>query len=117
MQQILKDMRRETDNFRDVKNILFSANGNRKFASVGFSIQVDNWASLFRIFSKSWFTRLWIVQEAALPRRSICYLGSFEFPLEDVLRTALWLVHKNDKLAQAQGHEPPELCGTANFWV
>lgn len=46
---------------------------------------------LIHLYSKAWFSRQWVIQEAALAPRSICYFGSSEIGLQEILIVAAWL--------------------------
>jgi hypothetical protein len=56
----------------------------------------DDWLSVYVFFSRSWFRRAWIVQEAALARQTIVVCGSAIFPwtilvwASDFLKRSLW---------------------------
>ncbi|KAK3074463.1 hypothetical protein LTR53_003071 [Teratosphaeriaceae sp. CCFEE 6253] len=47
--------------------------------------------ALQRLYDCPWFTRLWVVQEAALPPRSQCHYGEHAIDLTIVTRVAVWL--------------------------
>ncbi|KAK4892943.1 hypothetical protein LTR27_008671 [Elasticomyces elasticus] len=49
--------------------------------------------ALLQLYASAWFKRLWVVQEAGLALSSDCCFGDKMFPLDMVLRVALWL-HK-----------------------
>jgi hypothetical protein len=94
IQSILEDMRRETNDFQNVIETMYTSNFSHKLSESGFSVQIRDWPSLREFYFNPWFTRVRIVQETALARRNICYHGDLECALEDVLRAASWLVHK-----------------------
>jgi hypothetical protein len=73
-------MQRETKDFRDVVEMMYTSKFSRKFSASGLSVQIS-WPSLKAFYSDPWFTRLWIVQEAALAQRNICYHGDLEYAL------------------------------------
>lgn len=90
---ILKDMKIETNDLQELTRKLYGTQGNWLWSTTGISTSVD-WPSFLQYLASRWFTRLWVVQEACLPAKSICYRGSSELPLEDVLRAACWTAHK-----------------------
>jgi hypothetical protein len=61
------------------------------------TVEVDQRA-LRRFFSSAWFSRLWVCQEASLSPESVCYKGSFECDVKDVLKAALWIRYKQRHL-------------------
>ena len=110
--RVVEDMRVETDDFNNASDMLHSEICNIRFAVVGlsFSLLSEETDAIVQFYSSEWFRRLWVVQEATLAPISICYLGEYQFPLQDVLRAAKWLYHKTY-------HLPPELAtatGTIN---
>lgn len=46
---------------------------------------------LVTIFHRRWFERAWVLQEAALSRSCICWIGSVTIPWRSLILTALWL--------------------------
>ena len=72
----------------------------------GISAKI-NPAALMHLFSNPWFSRLWVVQEAALARTNVVYHGGEICLFEAVMRAAAWLHHKrfsiNDELALSEG--------------
>lgn len=71
-----------------------------KISVTGLTVEVDQRA-LHRFFSSAWFSRLWVCQEASLSPKSVCYKGSFECDLKDVLKAALWIRYKQRYLPLA----------------
>lgn len=52
-------------------------------------------AALHGLYSRPWFKRLWVVQEAALSPYNECLCGKFTVPLYDLLAAAAWYRLKN----------------------
>ena len=94
---VLKDMRNETSDFQELTKQIYGTWGDMLYSDRGMSTDID-WSSLLRYFASPWFTRLWVVQEASLPAKSICHRGTSTRPLEDVLRVAIWAIHKASTL-------------------
>lgn len=84
------------------------------------------------VFDSPWFSRVWVVQEAALARRNMCYCGETEIPLLDILRVACWIdinhrflppsvaYHPNIARAHTIWHYTDHIYGpyaTRNDWV
>ncbi|KAI7188181.1 hypothetical protein KC363_g5632 [Hortaea werneckii] len=62
-------------------------------------VHVDfDFSSLLQLFACPWFKRLWVVQEVALARQNICHYGDLQIPFKDIIRTARWLLHKQNHL-------------------
>ncbi|KAH9810103.1 HET-domain-containing protein [Teratosphaeria destructans] len=58
----------------------------------------EDWLHVLHYLASPWFARLWVVQEAALPRSStFCYQDS-RMPLPKVLRAAVWLFYRRRTL-------------------
>ncbi|KAI7331796.1 hypothetical protein KC315_g4976 [Hortaea werneckii] len=57
-----------------------------------------DFSSLLQLFACPWFKRLWVVQEVALARQNICHYGDLQIPFKDTIRTARWLLHKQNHL-------------------
>ncbi|KAK5694288.1 hypothetical protein LTR97_009910 [Elasticomyces elasticus] len=61
---------------------------------------------MFRLWERPWFLRLWVVQEAALPRSSSMFCGEYELDLKLVLTAAMWFVYRlgfTTRLSQSVG--------------
>lgn len=71
--QMMATLPDDVEDILVVSASLFSREAPKLFALVGF-------------FSRSWFDRLWIVQEFAVARQAIFLLGNDEIPLETVTR-------------------------------
>ena len=93
LRQILRDMKHQTNDFREATGLIHDDNGNRNFSSDGFAFGLPTEA-ISKYFNSPWFSRLWIIQEAALASENVCYRGSYTTPLEDILRPAVWLRYK-----------------------
>lgn len=48
--------------------------------------------ALWQFFSRTWFRRVWVIQEAIVSRRSLCYCGQNVVSLQDIARAARWLI-------------------------
>jgi len=94
---VLNDMRNETSDFQELTKQIYGTWGEMLYSDTRMSTDVD-WSSFLRYFASPWFTRLWVVQEASLPAKSICHHGTSKRSLEDVLRVAMWTLHKASTL-------------------
>lgn len=83
----------------------------KTFESIGMEpIGPREWIALYAFFSRSWFRRSWVVQEAALAQKLTFCCGLLVFTLDpighvmEMLMESDWIVHMAE-LAQAfQGH-------------
>ena len=104
---INEEIRAETDNFRSLLSTLTTlsddessnlvagcVNYQLRLSSKKLTCTIDA-ECLTSLFSRPWFGRVWVIQEAALARGNICYCGSFSINLEEVLRAMTWLDHKH----------------------
>jgi hypothetical protein len=51
-----------------------------------------------QLFMRPWFTRRWVVQEAALSPDGLVRCGEYEMPIMSFVRAAVWIHHKQDHL-------------------
>ncbi|KAK3050012.1 hypothetical protein LTR09_008667 [Extremus antarcticus] len=89
---LVKDMRIKTINFRLEPFLATPIGVSTAGLIIKRSISIAE-GPIVQFFSRSWFVRLWVLQEAALARYSVCYLGDASIPLRHVLRAALWIRH------------------------
>lgn len=88
-----EEFRRETDDLTNVEDTLYTSRGGHKYSSQQVLAQMEPQA-LNEFYQRPWFSRLWVVQEAALAPRSECFCGRHQMALELVLRAAKWLKYK-----------------------
>jgi hypothetical protein len=93
MGDLLHEISIETRGYADFVKMLDESWGKRDEPDVPFSIDIKQ-SGLVEFFENSWFSRLWIVQEASLSPMSTCYTSRHHFALAPVLRIAEWLNHK-----------------------
>lgn len=93
IESILKDVRRETNDYKLLLRTLYDQDEAFCYSSTGLGVEIDL-QPLQKFYSLPWFRRVWVVQEAALSRESVCYPGEYQMPLTDVLKAAVWLIHK-----------------------
>jgi len=93
--RLVEHMRAETEDFKNAEKALFDPSGAFRFPKQGFPAGFEHClGSIKALVHLPWFRRIWVVQEAALSRQSICYWGNCTFNLLDVLRSVLWLNYK-----------------------
>jgi len=97
MDAMCREILSETRDSVDLKKTLFGPTGQTKHSDAPFSIDIQQ-SGLVQFYENEWFTRLWVVQEAALSRISTCYIGQYRLPLKCVLRIAAWPRYKRAKL-------------------
>lgn len=50
-----------------------------------------NAQALHRLFSRPWFTRVWVQQEVVLARHAICVIGSHQIEWKDLAQAGQWI--------------------------
>lgn len=98
IRRVVEDMRVETNDFKDAETVLYDKDGYWFYSDTQLGVKIDDWPALEQFYSNPWFSRLWIVQEAALSLENVCFRGSFEFQLQDILRAGLWLWYKHTRI-------------------
>ncbi|KAK4892208.1 hypothetical protein LTR27_009217 [Elasticomyces elasticus] len=78
---------------REFVNKVLSADGQPNHSHNHLPPNADN-AALRKIYSNRWFTRLWVVQEVALARKTIICCGQTSLEMLRVLRAAAWLQYQ-----------------------
>lgn len=94
IEQLNDEFRRDTDNFTNVFNTLYASPTIVKSSSKQVLARIDRKA-LAQFYYRPWFSRLWVVQEAALAPQNLCFCGRYTIALEPVLRAARWLRYKS----------------------
>jgi hypothetical protein len=115
IEAVVADMRRETKDFKYTRLTMFGWSERLKYSNTGLPADID-WDSLLKFYQHEWFHRLWMVQEAALSKKSIVYCGSLEVPLLDTLRCAVWLKRNRYHLPFAF-EDYPGLQKAASMWA
>ncbi|KAK3672467.1 hypothetical protein LTR78_007774 [Recurvomyces mirabilis] len=97
LEEMYDEARLQTKDFATFKETVWPQwwNVHRPPTSVKYNPE-----AMARMFEKSWFARLWVVQEAALAPDSICHCGSSSIPLTHLLRAAVWLYSQSKALPQ-----------------
>lgn len=86
----------ETNNLQDLNKHLYGKyGGGFKYSEEPLPSSCD-WNALRSLYSFPWFTRLWVVQEAALARRATCHIGGTNTTIdaETLTLAARWMVHR-----------------------
>ncbi|KAK5694309.1 hypothetical protein LTR97_009931 [Elasticomyces elasticus] len=96
---VVSEVHRETDELNVLLRVLYDETGARKYSNACLEIDL-NLNAMVSFYASTWFKRLWIVQEAALPRSSTCYCGDIEISLAHVLLCASWVVFKGSVTPQ-----------------
>lgn len=96
LKAILQEIVTETQDYTKFHDLLYGRGEEvPRFSQKPFSIGVHTVGfECLRLFDNPWFSRLWIVQEAALARSSVCFFGETQVTLVDILRLARWLLYK-----------------------
>ncbi|KAK4574464.1 hypothetical protein LTR86_001305 [Recurvomyces mirabilis] len=83
----------ETSNYANLKTVLYDEQMVMRQSSTVLPEGIS-YRALSALFSESWFTRLWVLQEATLAPDSLCHWGELELDLTSVLRATVWLRYK-----------------------
>ncbi|KAH8591914.1 heterokaryon incompatibility protein-domain-containing protein [Bisporella sp. PMI_857] len=54
------------------------------------------WDKARKLLSLSWFTRVWVIQEAGLAKRCTLQWGQYELDFSHIMELALWQFHRED---------------------
>jgi hypothetical protein len=65
------------------------------------------------VFSRRWFTRLWVWQEVALPPVAVCQIGGYTIPWREIMLTAFWW---NEVMDQFNDLPPESLPDEQTQW-
>ena len=87
MQCIREQQQEEARGFASLKEVLHDKQGDISRSKTGLPSSCDTDA-LQTFFARPWFQRLWVVQEAVLNPKAICYCGKYEMYWTDISRTA-----------------------------
>jgi hypothetical protein len=60
------------------------------------SADVRGWDEVALLFKSAWFTRLWVVQEAALAKECLMMMGAAAVGFREVIELMLWLKSRRD---------------------
>ena len=91
---VLQEMYTETDNMNSYESTVHNADGIFQYAEQSMSLPPEDLQNINDFFSRPWFRRIWVVQEAVLGPDCVCHLGLYVRPMLDILRAATWLTHK-----------------------
>ncbi|GIZ44760.1 hypothetical protein CKM354_000795000 [Cercospora kikuchii] len=104
LQNVLANMRQATHDFKDLPWIMYGP-GSKNVDGTMLDARIDL-APLLLLFSRPWFGRLWVAQEATLSQESICHLGQQTFALTDVLLVAAWLGYNSNSIPDELRYSP-----------
>jgi hypothetical protein len=54
------------------------------------------WDKVRKMLTLSWFTRVWVIQEAGLAKRCTCRWGNAELEFAHIMELAMWQLHRED---------------------
>jgi hypothetical protein len=115
MRAIHSEMVQEVPDLTKLGRLLCTPTLAERYSCAGFSIDIET-SALLEVFENTWFSRLWVVQEASLASTSTCIRGEFEIPLLFVLQVAGWLVFKTPHLPIASHAKLNALHNAASIW-
>lgn len=98
---IRAQMSREAKDYTTLYNMVTDEMSVLRDSQTPIGVQFDP-KPLLDFYSRPWWRRVWIMQEVALPPKSVCYCGEYQIPLSDVLNVAMWLMHKRFSIPAAR---------------
>ncbi|KAK3709817.1 hypothetical protein LTR37_010645 [Vermiconidia calcicola] len=114
---VVEECKSETNDLVHLKNSMWSAEASKLYArfSTGALPASCNLPALRNFYSSPWFTRLWVIQEAVLAKRAICFRGSSSIPLHNVALAAQWIWHRgHGKLTPDESTNATHVIGIRN---
>ncbi|KXS97291.1 hypothetical protein AC578_4585 [Pseudocercospora eumusae] len=60
-----------------------------------------SWTSIYSVFSRKWFTRAWIIQEVALAKQPVVYIGKHSLDWTELSSVAVWLYERRQRLPRS----------------
>ena len=94
---IATQAREVTNDLEDLEahvSIGIGSSKQRRYTEEPLPPTVD-WRAIEGFFASSWFTRVWVIQEAVLAREAICYHGESSIAWKDVALAARWMNHRS----------------------
>lgn len=92
---ILADLTSQVQSYSKLQDLLYNQDGSPAIESGHSKASPYDNEALQSLYDRPWFSRLWVVQEAALAPRNVCLWGGYELPLFNLLRAAVWYRYKN----------------------
>jgi hypothetical protein len=92
---ILADLARQVQSYSKLQALLYKSDGSPATESGHSKASPYDNEALQSLYDRPWFTRLWVVQEAALAPKNVCLWGEYQLPLFNLLRAAVWYRYKN----------------------
>ncbi|KAK5100735.1 hypothetical protein LTR24_000881 [Lithohypha guttulata] len=87
----------ETDYGKKLREVLYGQANIFQYSTTPLPEGCD-FTALRSFLRRTWFGRLWVVHEVALGPCGIVYCGEHEISLIDLMRTAIWIQHKQHQL-------------------
>jgi hypothetical protein len=90
-----------------LREVLYGASNSFQYSTTPLpeTCDVQAMEAVRQIFKRPWFTRRWIIQEAALSRDGLMCCGEHIMPIIPWFRAAVWIHHKQDHLPFDLEHE------------
>jgi hypothetical protein len=92
---ILADPACQLQSYSKLQGLLYNSDGSPATESGHSKASPYDNEALQSLYDRPWFTRLWVVQEAALAPKNVCLWGEYQLPLFNLLRAAVWYRYKN----------------------
>lgn len=95
VRDILADLASQVQDSADMQDLLYNSNGSPTIESGHSRGSPYNNEALQSLYDRPWFTRLWVIQEAALSPKNVCLWGQHQMQLLELLLAAVWYRFKN----------------------
>jgi hypothetical protein len=92
---ILADLASQVQSYSKLQGLLYNSDGSPATESGHSKASLYDNEALQSLYDRRWFTRSWVVQEAALAPKNVCLWGEYQLPLFNLLRAAVWYRYKN----------------------
>ena len=92
---ILADLTSHVQSYSKLQGLLYDSDGSPTIEGGPSKASPYDNEALQSLHDRPWFSRLWVIQEAALAPRDVCLWGKYQLPLFNLLRAAVWYRYKN----------------------
>lgn len=95
---IVEDITAQVAKQPSIRNLFYRSNGDTRGNKRPLIRSPYDDGAFHSLFQRPWFSRLWVLQEAALAPFNICFIGHRTVHLQDLVIAAAWYRLRNYKL-------------------
>jgi hypothetical protein len=115
---VVRQCRDSTKGLSDLYKLIYGRTGfSRSYVPSQISTDVlpasCDWSAIEALYRRTWFTRLWVVQEALLNETVVVYIGQHLVRFFDLALAARWMVYRRPDLTARIGYEPKGIVNAA----